>query len=112
MSNVFSRIDAPALTNSAGTGVLFTGLTTYSSNILFSGTVCNTDDTNQATHYINLQVVNAGGSKTTNILHKIPVPYGSTMDLPKIVIGQNEELIGWADVAGVLDLDYNVVSST
>ncbi|BCG50059.1 hypothetical protein [Ralstonia phage RP13] len=108
MASTFGRIDAPALTAAAGTGTLFTGATSVITNILFSGTATNVDDTNQLDHYLYLQTVNSVGL-TTNRLRKIVIPYGGAIDLPRIVLGPNESLVAWCDTAGMIDLGYEVV---
>lgn len=110
MPSTFTRIDAPALSATPNTAV-FTGNAQVASNILFAGTATNMDNANLADHYLNIAIKNSSNTVTKRF-NKIPVPYGSAIDMPKLVVGPGEVLQAWCDVAGMIDLGYEVVQRT
>jgi hypothetical protein len=100
----FNRADL-ALTGSAALayGVVPTGTIA----VVFHGTVSNVDDTNKATHTLNLEIHN--GSTVINRLHAISVPYGAAAKIPKMVVKPGESVYANADVASVLALSMEVL---
>lgn len=78
-------------------------------DIVFSGTMSNVDDTNQLQHNITLKLYN-GTTFTQTYLNKVPVPYGSSSKVPKIVMAAGESLYVQADVAGVIECNVNILS--
>ena len=59
-------------------------------SIIFSGTICNTSDATSGT--VNLSVVKAN-SNSAYILKNIELPYGSTLQIPKIVLETGDRIL-------------------
>ena len=58
------------------------------SSIVFSGLICNIDDTtNKSTVEVDVQLTS--GSTTTNLLKAVPIVYGGSLVLPKVVVPTN-----------------------
>ena len=55
--------------------------------IIFSGIVSNIDTTNQEIVVVDIQLTH--GSTTTSILTGVPICYGGSLVLPKIVVQEN-----------------------
>lgn len=57
------------------------------SSIVFSGLICNIDATNKSTVEVDVQL--KSGSTTTNLLKAVPIVYGGSLVLPKVVVPTN-----------------------
>ena len=65
--------------------------------VVFSGALANIDDAGQSQHFATLETFD--GSNYAKIFNKIPVPYGATSKVPRIVLLTGESLWVTADVA-------------
>lgn len=79
--------------------------------VVFSGTVANVDDTNMADHIITVEVKKVDTSYV-NLINAVPIPYGSSLALPKIALATGEELYFTADAANVLVARASIVEKT
>lgn len=78
-------------------------------DIVFSGTMANIDDTNQLQHNITLKLYN-GTTYTQTYLNKVPIPYGSSSKVPKIVMAPGESLWVQADTNGSVECNLNILT--
>ncbi len=75
--------------------------------VIFSGIVSNIDITSRATYFVTVLVND--GVQPRQILHKIPVPYHSSLEMPKIVLTEGDELIFHTSADRVLDVYISYV---
>lgn len=69
--------------------------------IVITGTVANTDTTTKATHFVTIEVFD--GSSYKVVVKDAPVPYGGSLELPKIVMEEGDIMNMSADLSGVLE---------
>lgn len=55
--------------------------------IVFSGLICNIDDTDKSTVEVDVQLTTS--TTTTNLLKAVPIVYGGSLVLPKVVVPTN-----------------------
>lgn len=68
--------------------------------VVFSGALSNIDDVGQSQHFATLETYD--GSNYAKIFNKIPIPYGSTSKVPRIVLLTGESLWITGDVASMI----------
>jgi len=68
--------------------------------IVINGLVSNNDSTNKATHFVTIEVQT--GATYRVLLKDGPVPYGGSLELPKIVLAAGDVLHMTASSASVL----------
>jgi hypothetical protein len=78
--------------------------------VLFSGTVANVDDPTMSDHSVTMEV-KRGGSYI-NVLNKVPVPFGSSLQLPKVALVSGEEIYLTADLVSCLVARLSLVEKT
>lgn len=78
-------------------------------DIVFSGTMSNIDDANKLQHNITLKLYN-GSVYTQTYLNEVPVPYGSSSKVPKIVMSPGESLWVQADLNGSIQCNINILT--
>lgn len=79
--------------------------------VVFSGTISNVDDTNMADHSITVEVQKVDTSYVI-ALNNIPIPYGSSLSIPKIALATGEKLYLKADAASGLVARLSLVEKT
>lgn len=77
--------------------------------IVFSGTVTNVDDTNMLDHTIVMEVLKIDGTTYRKILNKVPIPYGSSLEVPLVDLVATEKIYFTADAANVLEVRLSIV---
>lgn len=80
------------------------------SSVVFSGTVSNKDTTLKAQYTFTLE--RKVGATYTSILTQIPIQFGQSLTLPKIVLQTGEELYITASTVSVLDIDVSILERT
>jgi hypothetical protein len=78
-------------------------------DIIFSGTMANIDDANELQHNITLMLYN-GTTYTQVYMNNIPIPFGSSSKVPKIVMAPGESLWVQADLNGVIQCNVNILT--
>lgn len=107
MATNFIPADAAVLT----TRTLVYTCPASTQSVVFSGTVANVDDTNMADHTITLEVQKVDLSYVNN-LNQVPIPYGSSLTLPKIALTAGEKLYFKADTVSTLVARLSIVEKT
>jgi len=69
--------------------------------IVITGTVANLDTANKGTHFVTLEVQTGATYRT--LVKDAPIPYGGSLELPKIVLAANDVLHMTASAASVLE---------
>lgn len=69
--------------------------------IVITGTVSNIDTANKATHFVTIEVQTGGTYRV--IVKDAPVPYGGSLQLPKIVLAGADVLHMTASLVSVLE---------
>jgi hypothetical protein len=78
--------------------------------IVFSGTLSNVDNTNQSQHWLTLESFD--GANYTQHLNQVPIPWGSTSKVPKLVLMAGESLYITADAASSVMCRFEVLVRT
>jgi hypothetical protein len=78
--------------------------------IVFSGTLTNIDSTNQTQHWVTLESYD--GSTYTSHLYQLPIPWGSSSKIPKIVLKTGESLYVTADAASAISVRAELLVRT
>ena len=78
--------------------------------VVFAGTLANIDNTNQIQHSVTLESYN--GTDYTTFFNNLPVPYGSTSKVPKIVLLPGESLYVKADAANSVACRFELLIRT
>lgn len=107
MATNFTPADAAVLS----TRTLLYTCPAATQSVVFSGTIANVDDTNMLDHTITVEVQKVDTSYVAN-LNAIPIPYGSSLTLPKIALSAGEKLYLKADAASVLVARASIVEKT
>lgn len=76
--------------------------------VLFAGTISNIDSTNKQEHLISISVRKIDTS-FTSVYAQIPVPYGNTLELPKISLSPGEQVFAQAEANGFLQLRASLI---
>lgn len=107
MASTFKRLDAVAGATRTqiypAAGSVSAGVTA----IIFSGVITNIDSSTRVDHTITVEVYN--GVSYTPIFKDLPVAYGGTQPLPKIVLQTGENLWITGDAGSVLQGSMSVV---
>lgn len=69
--------------------------------IVITGTVANIDTTNKATHFITIEIQT--GATYRVIVKDAPVPYGGSLQLPKIVLEAGDVMHMKGNASSVLE---------
>ena len=79
--------------------------------IIFSGTICNTSDADTGT--VNL-VLTKANSDSSYILKNVELPYGSTIQIPKIVLESGDRILASTDedLSDYVDITLNIYERT
>ena len=93
MASAFKR--ATALSGNTRTTVYTCPGSGVLNTIIFSGTAANIDSANKVDHWITLEV---GTGSPASVLVQVPVPWGSSIKFPKMVLAPGESLYVTADV--------------
>lgn len=80
-------------------------------SVLFAGTVANIDNTNQADHWVTIEVQKADASYVT-IGYKIPITFGGSLNLGKLAMIATEKVYLSADAVSVLVANTSIVEKT
>lgn len=107
MATNFTPADAAVLS----TRTLLYTCPAATQSVVFSGTVANVDDTNMADHTITIEVQKVDTSYV-NTINAVPIPYGSSLSLPKIALAAGEKLYFKADAASSLVARLSIVEKT
>ena len=77
--------------------------------VMFSGIFSN--KTNTDTSYLTLVLKNPSTNITTYILNNVPLMFGSSLEIPKIVVVAGSQLIAKVDTitSGKVDLTLNIL---
>lgn len=78
--------------------------------IVFSGTFANNDVSNKAQHTVTLEKYD--GSLYTQVLTQAPLPWGSSLKCPKIVLNTGDSLYGTADAAAFVVTSLELLVNT
>lgn len=79
-------------------------------SIIFSGLICNIDSADKSTVEVDIQLTS--GSTTTNLLKAVPIVYGGSVVLPKIVVPTNGVLKAAAtsaDSSNKIDMTLSIL---
>lgn len=79
-------------------------------SIIFSGLICNIDDTDKSTIEVDVQLTS--GSTTTNLLKAVPIVYGGSLVLPKVVVptsGVIKAATSTSDGSNKIDLTLSIL---
>lgn len=88
----------------AALGITRTAMVTAAAGkqtIVITGSISNLDTTNKATYFANIEVQTGGNYRM--IVKDAPIPYGGSLQLPKIVLDPLDVLHFTASAAAVLD---------
>jgi len=108
MAYAFSH-SPPSIIATTSLSQLYGPTAANTTDIIFSGTISNIDNTNELQHNITLQLYN-GTTYTQVYMNNIPVPFGGTSKVPKIVMMPGESLWVEADTNGVLQCNVNILT--
>lgn len=95
-----SILKKAALPITASRTTFFTA-TVGKQTIVVTGTVSNLDTANKATHFVTIEI--ATGANYRVIVKDAPVPYGGSLELPKIVMAAGDIFTMTGSSAGVLE---------
>lgn len=109
MPSSFNHTPA-GLTAGATRTVVYGPVPAGTSVIVFSGTCANVDTVGKAQHDITLESYN--GATYTTHFSQLPIPYGATTKVPKIVMLPGESLYVTADAAGVVACRFELLVRT
>lgn len=79
--------------------------------VVFEGTISNVDDSNLVDHSVTLEVQKTDNSYVKK-LNKVPVPYGSSLALPKVTLLAGEKVYLTAEATNVLIARLSIVERT
>lgn len=74
---------------------------TAKQTIVVTGTVSNIDDTNKSTYFVTIEVQT--GANYRVIVKDAPVPYGGSLQLPKVVLDADDVFHMTASADSVLE---------
>lgn len=97
MASILKKVALP-LTNART--LMFTA-TADKQTIVVTGTVSNVDTTNKATHFVTIEV--RTGVDYRVVVKDAPVPYGGSLELPKIVLAAGDMFYMTAEASGMLE---------
>ena len=81
--------------------------------IIFSGTVANIDTTNNAQFDVTIEIETATGSAAfRDVLTSVPIPFGSTLILPKMVLETAVAIQAKASAASGLEMHLFILEIT
>lgn len=89
---------------------LFYTAPALTSSVVFSGTVSNKDTATKAQYTFTLE--RKVGGTYTSVLTQIPIQFGQSLTLPKMVLQAGEMLYITASTVSVLDIDISVLERT
>lgn len=69
--------------------------------IVINGLVSNNDSANKGTHFVTVEVQT--GATYRSLGRDLPIPYGGSLELPKIVLADGDVLHMTASAASVLE---------
>lgn len=75
--------------------------------VVFSGTISNVDSTAKALHTCTVNILN--GATVINRIKDIPIAYGSTSSIPKMVVKAGETVSVSADGTGGIFMSIEVL---
>lgn len=78
--------------------------------VVFAGTCSNIDSTNQLQHWVTLESYN--GTTYTPRFTQLPIPWGSSSKVPKIVLLPGESLYITADAASSIACSFELLVRT
>lgn len=78
--------------------------------VVFSGTLSNIDSAGQTQHWITVESFD--GATYTTHLFRVPLPYGSSSKVPKIVLLPGESLYVTADAASSVSVRLELLVRT
>jgi hypothetical protein len=108
MAYAFSHSPASVIATTT-LSLLYGPTAANTTDIIFSGTAANIDDANELQHNITLKLFN-GTTYTQTYMNNIPVPFGSSSKVPKIVMAPGESLWIMADTSGVVQCNVNILT--
>lgn len=80
-------------------------------SVLFAGTVANVDNTNQADHWVTIEVQKADTSYVV-VAFRVPITFGGSLNLTKIAMIATEKVWLTADAVSVLVANSSIVEKT
>lgn len=104
MADVFTNSDATATTSRT---LLYGPVAAATTSIVFSGVLANIDTTNRTLHKITLEKYN--GSTYVTVFREVPVDFGSSSKIPKIVLKTGESLYITADAASAIQASISIL---
>ena len=101
----FSFVSRQMTATSTSTAIYIAPANTAS--IVFSGTLCNTTDSDTGT--VSLSLVKAN-SDSSFILKDVELPYGSSIQIPKVVLEAGDRITASTDatLSGYVDVTLNI----
>lgn len=105
----FSFVSRQITANTTSTPIYIAPANTTS--IVFSGTICNTSDADAGT--VNLVLMKSNNT-STYILKNVELPYGSTLQIPKIVLEAGDRILASTDesIEDYVDITLNIYERT